>query len=420
MRVLRVLANCGTVRRLYSMDNRAVIAGGGIGGLAAALALARIGWTVTVLERRPQWSEAGAGIQLSPNGTAVLERLGVASRLAAAAGRPTAIVVRDGVDGRILQTLPLGAWIEARHGAPYWQVHRRDLQAALLAAVVAEPRITVRLGAEVVDAAEVDGGVAVRLLDGSVCQGRFVVGADGIFSGLRRMAPGDPVPRASGHAAFRTVVPVVTLHREPGISKAIDFGATGVWLARHAHVVHYPVRAGRDIAVVVIVTADHQSPEPSHGWSQTVAAAEVEAAIASSAPALAAVLGCDRDWRRWQLYECEPLRDWTRGRVVLLGDAAHPTLPFLAQGGSLALEDAWTLARHVGRARHDDAIATALAAYGRERAPRTRQVVSQARRNGVVFHLSGAARLARNAAMRIIPGQRVMAGYDWVYGWKPE
>jgi salicylate hydroxylase len=393
-----------------------LVAGGGIGGLTAALALARAGWRSHVLERRAAWSEAGAGIQLSPNGVSVLERLQVAADLAPKAGVPREIVVRDAASARVLQRLPLGEWIRARHGAPYWQVHRRDLQAALLRRVSAEPLIRVSLGVEVVGFASAGGGVAARGADGSSHAGAALVGADGVFSAVRRQLPGGEAPRFSGRTAARAVVPVVGANSAGEPASVLGPAATGVWLAPGAHVVHYPVRAGREIALVVVRTEDWSG----RGWSAPVAACELEAALARLAPALAHALGSGHDWHRWALFEAEPAERWSVDRVTLLGDAAHPTLPFLAQGGSLALEDAWVLARCLAGAKADADIPSALAAYERERLQRTRRVVAAARRNGRIFHLRGAAALARNAAMRLLGGERVMAGHDWVYGWKPD
>ncbi|MGE0700353.1 MAG: FAD-dependent monooxygenase [Hyphomicrobiaceae bacterium] len=390
-----------------------LIAGGGIGGLSAALALARSGWHCIVAERRADWSEAGAGIQLSPNGARILERLGVAHRLAPSVAAPREIRVREARSGAILQRLPLGDWIADRHGAPFWQVHRRDLQSALVEAATAEPRIEVRLGFEAV--AFEDDGRRARLVgrDGRALEGSALIAADGVFSLLRRQLLATPAPRFSGWTAARTIVPLPIASDSDGL---IAPDATGVWLAPDAHVVHYPVRAGREMAFVVVRT----EPWQEQGWSAPVPSGIVEAQLRRVAPRLAAALGGEHDWRRWALFELEPLPSLAKGRVALLGDAAHPTLPFLAQGGVLALEDAATLASSLDRIDTAPDIPTALAAYSGKRLPRSRRVVAAARRNGTVFHLGGIAGLARNAAMRALGGERIMTGYDWLYGWRPE
>jgi salicylate hydroxylase len=398
---------------LIGPRDAALIAGGGIGGLAAALALARIGWPSIIAERRPEWSEAGAGIQLSPNGVRVLQQLGVAARLEPFAARPREIVVRDAATARVLQRLPLGDWIEARHGAPYWQVHRRDLQAALIAAVQAEPLITVAMGFEAMSFEASGERITLRARDGQRLHGALLVGADGTFSRVRRQLFATTEPRFAGRTATRAVV---------GSSRPADFeqllrpDATGVWLAPGAHIVHYPVRKGRELAIIVVRSASWSG----QGWSQPVLAAEFEPALAHAAPRLAQMLGTGHSWRRWALFQTVPLKRWSQGRVTLLGDAAHPTLPFLAQGGALALEDAATLAACLSHAESPAAIPAALAAYETARAKRSRQVVAAARRNGIIFHLGGPAAVARNAAMRLIPGTHFMAGFDWVYGWRPD
>jgi salicylate hydroxylase len=390
----------------------ALIAGGGIGGLAAALALAQAGRRSIIVERRAEWSEAGAGIQISPNGVRALQRLGVAPKLEPSVASPREIVVRDAATARVLQRLPLGDWISARHGAPYWLAHRRDLQAALVAAVEAEPLIGVVHGFEVTSYEVRAEQVLVHARDGRSIEGAMLVGADGVFSRVRQQLFAPRAPRFSGRTAARTVVTAPDLANSEAF---IAPDATGVWLAPGAHVVHYPVRAGREIAVVVVRTETWKA----HGWSEPVGAQEMEAALESVAPAFARALGKGRDWRRWALFETEPLARWSQGNVTILGDAAHPTLPFLAQGGVLALEDAVTLGAFVGRAFGYDEIAASLAAYETARLDRSRRIVAAARRNGLVFHLSGPAAFARNAAMRMLSGDRVMAGYDWVYGWRP-
>lgn len=390
----------------------ALIAGGGIGGLAAALALARAGWPSIVAERRKEWSWAGAGIQLSPNGVHVLERLGVAERLEPVAARPREIVVRSAATAHVLQRLPLGDWIAARHGAPYWQVHRRDLQAALVAAVEAEPNITVAMDFEAVSFEDRGDRVIIRSGNGRQLEGALLVGADGVFSRVRQQLFGSSEPRFSGRTATRTVV---AASRPADSEPVLRPDATGVWLAAGAHIVHYPVRRGREVAVVVIRPASWGG----RGWSEPVVTSEIETALTDIAPRLAQVLGHGHEWRRWALFEAQPLATWSKGRVTLLGDAAHPTLPYLAQGGALALEDAASLGTALSRIASTVEIPQALSVYEAMRARRSRQVVAAARRNGFIFHLGGPAAIARNAAMRLIPGERIMARFDWVYGWRP-
>lgn len=382
-----------------------LIAGGGIGGLAAGIALAQCGIEVRILERRNELSEAGAGIQLGPNAVRVLRRLGVADKLAPRIARPLEIVVHDGASASVLARLPLGEWIERQHGAPYWLAHRRDVQAALLARAAELPLLRVTAGFAVVRVETARDRVKAESETGDTAEGGALVVADGQFSRLRREHFGAPPLRFCRKTAARTVLDASTA------ADLLDASCTGVWLAADAHVVHYPVRAGRDIAVVAIIDEDWQDEE----WGAPADRDQLMAKLACFAPRLADALGRARDWRRWALFDAEPLRSWSDGRVALLGDAAHPTLPFLAQGAAMALEDAVTLAECL----HEKAGATdaAFDAYQQLRMPRTARVMAASRRNGSVYHLSGLAALARNAALRTLSGARVMARYDWLYGW---
>lgn len=386
-----------------------LIVGAGIGGLALALALARRGIASRIVERRQELAEAGAGIQLSPNAVRVLQELGVALPLAPAVGVPGHLAIHAGRTGSLVQRLPLGDWIAARHGAPYWVAHRRDLQAVLATAVAAEPLVRLTLGVEV-RFFEAEGRI-VRLAGpgGQRIEGAAIVGADGVFSRIRQQLLAPKAPRWSGLTAARTVIPADRL------GNRLDISSTGVWLGRRTHVVHYPVRAGREVAVVVI--APGRTAE--QGWAVEATRESVLASVRGFAPDLGEVLATATEWRRWALYELEPLTRWSGGRVGVLGDAAHPTLPFLAQGGALALEDAAVLARRLAEAgeHHVD---EALAAYGAARSARAARIVAAARGNGRLFHLPGLLARARDLALARTPPARLMARWDWVYGWRPD
>ena len=383
-----------------------LIAGGGIGGLSTAIALANHGIPSRVLERRSQFSEAGAGIQLGPNGVRALRRLGIARDLEPNAGQPHEIKVFSGGSGVVLTRLPLGDWIEARHGAPYWVVHRQDLQESLLMGARRSGLIELVPGFEVV--IFVTGSEAVRIegSNGAAAEGRALVCADGVFSRLRAQIDGRARLRFAGKTAARAVLDASVA------APILDAEAIGVWMAPNVHVVHYPVRGGREIAVVVIMDEYWQGEE----WSAPADPARLQAALAPFAPSLQAALAPITDWRRWALFDREPLAKWSLGRATVLGDAAHPLLPFLAQGGSLALEDGVTLADTLAAAGED--VEIGLATYEQARRVRTTRVMAAARRNGRIYHLSGVAALARNAVLRALPPAQIMAGYDWVYSWK--
>lgn len=387
-------------------DFRVAIAGGGIGGMATALALASHGIASEVYERREAFPEEGAGIQIGPNGTRILQRLGVAEFLQAHAATPDGLSVRDGKTGRELTRLPLGTWIAERHGAPYWTAHRRDLHVALRARAETNPLIDLRTGIEIASFVTEPDGITATGTRGETPKASALVCADGLWSNLRnKIAPGAS-PRPAGKVAYRCVIPAGDLAPE------FAPNAVHIWLAPGAHVVHYPVNAGRDIALVVI--ADDTMRE--RGWDTSASAATVREKVRDYAPPLQTLVAAANDWRCWSLYRMPPLERWSNGRATLLGDAAHPVLPFLAQGAVLALEDAVTLAAALADRRSD--VEASLHNYEQARRPRARRVVEASQRNGRIYHMAGAAALARNTTMRLAPPARVMAGFDWLYGWR--
>ncbi|HVX35477.1 MAG TPA: FAD-dependent monooxygenase [Hyphomicrobium sp.] len=384
---------------------RVAIAGGGIGGLATALALSKQGIASDVYERRATFPEEGAGIQIGPNGTRILEHLGVAKLLREHAATPDALSVRDGKTGRELTRLPLGAWIAERHGSPYWTAHRKDLHGALRRCAQADSLIQLRTGVEISSFA-IDDGIRATSTQGETTDASTLVCADGLWSGLRNeIARGVP-PQPVGKAAFRSVTQADDLPPE------LTPNAVHIWLAPGAHVVHYPVNAGRDIALVVIA----DDPLRDSGWDTCASAETVHEKVRDFAHPLQTLIAKARNWRCWSLYTMPPLERWSKGRAVLLGDAAHPVLPFLAQGAVLALEDAVTLAAALSERR--DGVAASLQKYEQARRQRARRVADASQRNGRIYHMAGAAALARNTVMRLTPPTRVMAGFDWLYGWR--
>lgn len=381
-----------------------LIAGGGIAGLALAIALARRGIPATVLERREEFSTEGAGIQLGPNATGALSRLGVEAFLQRHVGEPECLRVRSAVTGHHLAELPLGAWIARRHGSPYWSAHRADLQSALLEAARTLPQIELVTGTEVTSFAVSRDRVEVSA-GGEMRQGRMLAGADGQWSATRSRLWPEARISYSGKSATRTVIPA---ERAPEPLRAPHVGA---WLAPFGHVVHYPVRKGREIAVVVIL----DEPWPGEGWSIEVEPDALEATFARFAAPLRALLSAAKQWRRWALYDAPPFPRWSAGPVTLVGDAAHPVLPFLAQGGALAIEDAETLAQCIAAGPD---MTQACRRYAGMRQPRAARVQAASRRNGQIYRATGPAGFARDLALLGLPGRIVIAAYDWVYGWK--
>lgn len=392
------------------MSKPVLVVGGGIGGLTLALALARRGVATRVLERQEEFSATGAGIQLGPNGMRLLQKLGVAERLEASAGKPEAIDVYDAPSGERLTRLPLGAWIAKRHGAPYRTAHRADLQAALLAAVKERSEIEVSTGMLVDRIEAVGAEVAAVLEDGSRIGGPIAVGADGLWSRVRRNTFGVPAPRAPVRTASRTLISA------NAVAAQFSGANVGLWLAPDAHIVHYPVRGGKEVAVVVVLKDDWQG---GVDWATPAVRAEIDVAAAKLAPELRRFLAHASEWRKWSLFDVPPLPTWTKQRTVLIGDAAHPPLPFLAQGGVMAIEDAWVLAEAMaGAAAGAGDIDAALQRFEAMRRPRALAVLAASRRNGQAYHLTGLPARARNAVLRAVPANRLMARYDWLYGWK--
>ena len=385
-----------------------LIVGAGIGGLAAALALARRGIDCHVLERRTVFEPEGAGIQIGPNGTRILAELGITEHLEPLAGKPDAIHVRNAVSGTTLADLPLGAWMAARHGDPYWVLHRQDLHAALLAAAKATPRIELTMGFAVAEAGSPsDDAVEVRERDGRTFRGDALIAADGLRSQLRDAVFNAPPLRFAQRSAARAVIPL------DAAPPALRENAVGLWMSPRAHVVHYPVRGNRELAMIFV----RKDTTASDDWSTAIPRSWVlDTAEAFCAP-LRRLLEAPPQWKKWALYELPPLPFWQAGRIALLGDAAHPTLPFLAQGAVLALEDAAVLARRIAEMPNN--IPRALTAYAMARRHRASRVVSAARANGRIYHLDGALAAARDVTMRMTPPRLLMARYDWVYGWRP-
>jgi salicylate hydroxylase len=389
--------------------NTILIAGAGIGGLTAALALAGAGFQVVVFEAARELSEAGAGIQLSPNATRVLAAMGLADALRPCVSAPTAIHVLNGRSGRPIASIPLGSGIEARYGAPYWVVHRADLQRILLEAVAARPEITLRPGFNVLDHAVHAQGVTVagKTRSGVMVeeQGDALVGADGLWSTVRRRLGYDAAPRFRHRTAWRALIDAADA--DPAWCEP----ATHLWLGRDAHLVHYPVRGGEAVNIVAIVT--DRSAES--GWSGTGDRDLLLAKFRRWSPAARAVVATPAAWQTWSLYDLPSAPRSGEGRVTLLGDAAHAMLPFLAQGAAMAIEDAAVLADCAAREPLD--LGAAFRAYEGMREPRTTRAAQASAHMGTIYHLGAPLSAARDYAMRRAGGERLMARQDWLYRW---
>jgi salicylate hydroxylase len=388
-----------------SESRRIVIAGAGIGGLTAALALAARGFRVSVLEKAARLEEAGAGLQLSPNASRVLIGLGLGARLAPHAITPDAVRIMTARSGREVMRLPLGD-AAAQAGAPYWVIHRADLQAALLAAVREHPAIELRLGCAVADVAIDAAGVTIHGGAGDPLHAVALIGADGVWSAVRQRLFPQAQPAFAGLIAWRGTFDAGLLSAEPVLHQV------QLWMGPHAHLVAYPISGGRQVNMVAIVPGDWQQP----GWSEPGDAAELARHFATARwPAEAlAMIGAVAAWRRWALFTMPDGGVWNEGPVALLGDAAHAMLPFAAQGAGMAIEDAAVLAECLGDAA---GIPAALARYAAMRRSRVGRVQRTARQSGQIYHLRGPMALARALTMQALGPRRLQARQDWIYDW---
>lgn len=390
----------------------AIVAGAGIGGLTAALALARQGWRITVLERAPVIEEVGAGLQLAPNATSILEKLGVLDRLMLHATTPEALQIRRARDGSELVRMPLGPIADLRWKAPYVVVHRADLQRTLIEALAQEPAVTIKTGASVLGFASSANGVQVggKMSNINVrYEGDLLIAADGVRSVLRErlgLGPQDK-PVYSGRTAWRAV-----LDARSAPAHAVRL-QTNLWVGPKAHLVHYPLRQGSVVNVVAITEDEWKGDDDKDFWAVHGDPAQVSRRFSGWHRDARDLVGAVTEWRRWPLFDRNPVTRWSVDRVVLLGDAAHPVLPFLAQGAALAIEDAQALAN--AAVAHGGDIRSLISTYEKARIARAATVNTASRRQGSIYHLPGALGLARDFAMRSMGPERLMSRLDWLY-----
>jgi salicylate hydroxylase len=386
-----------------------VIAGAGIGGLTAALALAARGFKALVAERSDELSELGAGIQLAPNAGRVLAGLGLDAAIAAAASEPVAIDVRDAPSGKLVVSIPTQRFRD-RYGFPYRVIHRADLQKILLAAVTASRSITLRLGATVGDFVPQSGGYLVRVSRSGrqdVVAAAAVIGADGLWSTLRDRVPDAAIADATGRTAWRGLIPA------DSAPPAVGLDRLALWLGPDAHLVHYPVAKGAAINIVAIVEEDWSR----RGWSGAGDPQWLAQRFASWPDEARAIIAAPISWRKWAVTTLDPSKPRVSGTVALLGDAAHAMSPFVAQGAAMAIEDAAVLASILASA-HD--VPAALKSYALERKRRVVAVARTAARLGSIYHWRPPLATVRNAVLRLAGPRLIMAANDWIYRWKAE
>jgi len=394
------------------VSRRAIIAGAGVGGLSTALALSRTRFDVTIYEQAVALEEFGAGLQLTPNATRILARLGALEAVRESAMIPDAVYALRGSDDAVLMRLPL-ADAERRWGAPYLALHRADLQQALAQLAERDDRVELRLGSAVASVAPGEGRVHVELTQPLTTiedAADLVIGADGLRSRVRRKFGAGPsdAPAFTGRVAFRATIPahlVDSRWTEPQVI---------LRLGPNAHLVHYPLRNGSIVNVVAVIEDTWRDGEPEHPWDGVADRPALERAFAGWSASTRRLLDAARSWRAWPLFGRPALGAFAlAGRVALVGDAAHPMVPFLAQGAAQAIEDAGALGSALAGAA---TIPDALAAYSSARVARATRVQREALRQGRIYHLNGAMAAARDATMRLLGGRRLSARYDWLYG----
>jgi salicylate hydroxylase len=390
-----------------------VVAGAGIGGLTASLALAKQGFRVIVLEKSERLEEAGAGLQLSPNASRVLIDLGLRPRLSRAV-TPDAICLMSAVNGGEISRISLAHAASAAE-APYWVIHRADLQAALRDEVESCSDIELRLGCQFEDVSPHAKGLTVMQRSGMARQGELAValiGADGIWSAVRHHLLPDLQPRFSGLIAWRGTLDATQLPREYTARRV------QLWMGPNAHLVAYPISGARQINVVAVVPGQWNRP----GWSEPGDGNQIKAAfVAAGWHAIPRMLISAVDgWRKWALFTVPAGGQWADGAVALLGDAAHAMLPFAAQGAAMAIEDAAVLAKCLSEKSGEGAAApsAALKRYVRLRRPRVARVQRSARQAGRIYHLPGPLALARDLVIKAMGPSRMLSRQDWIYSWR--
>jgi salicylate hydroxylase len=383
-----------------------IVAGGGIGGLAAALALVRQGFKVTVLEQAPEIGEIGAGIQLGPNAFHAFDALGVGDKARGRAVYTESMVMHDAVDETLVGRLETGEAFRQRFGNPYAVIHRADVHLSLLEGAQETGRVSFHTHTRVerIEQDEATGTVTAIDQNGQRWTGQALIGAEGGKSVMREQYVNDP-PRVTGHVVYRAVV------ERADFPENLRWNAASLWAGPKCHLVHYPLRGGEQYNVVVTFHSRQQET-----WGVTDGSKEeVESYFQGICPKARQLIDLPKSWKRWATADREPIDNWVFGRAALLGDAAHPTTQYMAQGACMAMEDAVTLgeALRVSGHRWDEA----LQLYQRNRITRTARIVLSGREMGRLYHAAGVERLVRNSLWKGRSQERFYDAMEWLYGW---
>lgn len=382
-----------------------LIAGGGIGGLATAIGLARKGYRSLVLEKASQLGEIGAGIQLGPNAFHAFDWLGIGDEARKMAVYIDALRLMDAITGEDIAKVPLDEPFRRRFGNPYAVVHRGDLHGVFLRACREHPLVELRTSSEVAGYEQDGSGVRALLADGSRIEGAALVGADGLWSRIRKQLAGDGAPRVTGHTTYRSVIPTEDMPED------LRWNAATLWAGPKCHIVHYPLSGWKTFNLVV--TYHNDAPEPVAG--KPVSTEEVRAGFRHVHPRAQKIIEHGKDWKLWVLCDRDPILNWVDGRVALLGDAAHPTLQYMAQGACMAMEDAVCLASELDAASGD--FTRAFETYRVRRVHRTARIQIQSRLVGDhIYHPDSGHAALRNAMMRRMSPDDFYDSLQWLYG----
>jgi 3-hydroxybenzoate 6-monooxygenase len=389
-------------------NEQVLIVGGGIGGLTAALALAGQGIPAQLIEQTAEFKEIGAGIQLGPNVFWMFEKLGLIEPISALAVFPENLVMLDSITGEEVTRIPLGAAFRKKFHHPYALIHRADLHGVLLEAARKSNLIRLDASQKVVAVDEVNGGVIAKTASGKDYRGAALIGADGLWSTIREIVVGDGRPKPAGHITYRAVLPTSEIPQQ------YRWRNMTFWAGEKVHFVLYPLRTGELYNLVAVFHSNRYE----EGWDSYGDPAELHERFAQTCEPVRMLLNKIESWRMWVLCDRPPIKEWSRGRITLLGDAAHPMLQYLAQGACMAVEDAVCLADQAVAADGD--YAAAFRAYQQARYLRTGRVQIMARVYGEFYHASGVAKELRNMMLGARTPEDAMAGMEWIYGEQKE
>ncbi|MGA7232867.1 MAG: 3-hydroxybenzoate 6-monooxygenase [Xanthobacteraceae bacterium] len=385
-------------------DQQVLIVGGGIGGLTAALALARQGIPSQVIEQAAAFKEIGAGIQLGPNVFRMFKQLGLIEPISALAVFPKNLIMFDSITGEEVTRISLGDAFRKKFHYPYALIHRADLHNVLLEHCRKSNLIKLDAGQKIVNIDEANGAVTAKTANGKAYRGAALIGADGLWSTIREFVVGDGKPKPAGHITYRAVLPTSE------VPEQYRWWNMGFWAGEKVHFVLYPLRTGELYNLVAVFHSNRYE----EGWDSYGDPAELHERFAQTCAPVRTLLNKIESWRMWVLCDRPPVKEWSKGRVTLLGDAAHPMLQYLAQGACMAVEDAVCLADKA--VEMDGDYAAAFRAYQAVRYLRTGRVQIMARVYGEVYHAGGVAKELRNIMLGSRTPDDAMAGMEWLYG----